>query len=82
VLWIRTQGYDDKKNEKIQLKKVIFELKIAIYLSLGLGRVVKKKHPALQKIKFITFSQFLLAIFALLDPYPDTRTPLNPYPQH
>jgi hypothetical protein len=38
----------------------------------------KREHPALQNVKFLNFFQFLLVIFALLDP--DPLTWLNPDP--
>jgi hypothetical protein len=40
----------------------------------------KKKHPALQKMKFVNCFLILWAIFALLDPDADPGTPLNPDP--
>jgi hypothetical protein len=41
---------------------------------------LKREHPALQKMKIITFFLCLWVIFALLDPDPgtDPGTPLNP----
>ncbi len=33
--------------------------------------VLKREHPAVQKMKFITFVLFEWVIFALLDPDPD-----------
>jgi hypothetical protein len=84
-----------KNWKKIQLK-LFFISKIAINLSLGLlkGRpsyrrsAFRTEHPALQKMKFMNHFLFLWAIFALLDPGPDTdtgpdtdpATPLNPDP--
>jgi hypothetical protein len=43
---------------------------------------LERKHPVLQKMKSFTFSLFMWAIFALLDPDLDTdpSTPLNPDP--
>jgi hypothetical protein len=41
---------------------------------------LKRDHPALPKMKFITFFLCLWVIFALLDPDPDKGTPLNPDP--
>jgi hypothetical protein len=35
---------------------------------------LKKEHPALQSMKFLNFFLLLLAIFALLDPDPDSLT--------
>jgi len=64
-----------------------------VYLSLFLhkGRPsyrkslqLSKKHPALQKMKFIKFFSFFVGYFALLDPDTDPGTPLilDPDPQH
>jgi hypothetical protein len=53
-----------------------------IYLVMQFTSDLKRKHPALQKIKFINFFLCLWLIFALMNPDPDTDpwTPLNPDP--
>jgi hypothetical protein len=62
---------------------VFFKSKITIYLSLGLykGRssyrrslqpLKEETHPALQNMKLVNFFLFLRAMFALLDPDPES----------
>ena len=38
---------------------------------------LKREHPALQKIKFINFFLRLWVMFALLDPNPGSRDPIQ-----
>ncbi len=77
VLWIRIHliRIRIQHNKWIRIRIQCFSSsKIAIYLTLGLQAtrekhlVLKRKHPPLQKLKFIwTFFLFLWVIIALLD---------------
>ncbi len=75
---IRIQGFDDQKlKKKHSCNFLLFLLKIAIYLSVGLHKghqsfrrslqlsALKREHPALQKMDFLK----LFSIFAFLDPH-------------
>jgi hypothetical protein len=41
---------------------------------------LKREHPALQKMKILSFFQFFWVIFALLDPDPDPAAQINAAP--
>jgi hypothetical protein len=75
------KGFDDQIFKKVlQLKKITFYL-IKNY-NLPIPRppsklqkkplALKRKHPALQNMKFLKFFLLLWVIFALLDPDPDS----------
>jgi hypothetical protein len=63
VLWIRTQGFDDQKFKKIQLKFLLFTYLFLIKnCNLQLQEkpsALKREHPALKRMKFITFFVFV-----------------------
>jgi hypothetical protein len=44
----------------------------------GKPSALKREHPALQKMKNISFSQFFWVIYALLDPEPDLYADPDP----
>ncbi len=92
---IRIQGFDDQKlKKKMQQKSFclsFFRSIIAIYLSLGLykgrpsySRSLQSSKENIQHFKknkiYQLFFLRLRVIFALLNPYPDWGTPLDPDP--
>ncbi len=82
-IWIRIRIQDfDDKIEKNNSAKIFFFLFLIIkcyFLGLYEGSSYRrsirpqKEHPALAKIKFINCFLFFWAIFAILDPDPDTQ---------
>jgi hypothetical protein len=77
-----------KTEKKLPLTKItFFGSKIAIHPKASIRTfkiqekpsALKRRHPALQNMKFLHFFQFLWVIFALLDPdpHPDPKTCLH-----
>jgi hypothetical protein len=48
--------------------------------STGEASALKREHPALQKMKILSFFQFFWVVFALLDPDPDPTAQINADP--